>query len=111
MTLLEEYNKNDKIVNFKALLATGIALVLIKNKFNLKPKIQEIDSIYNETIFNKPNIKKKIKHKINNISKSNNFLKTSYKFNCNFINGINHNIKQAIHFLKTPGIQKILIDY
>ena len=29
MTLLEEYNKSDKIVNFKALLATGIALIMI----------------------------------------------------------------------------------
>ena len=106
MTLLEEYNKSDKIVNFKALLATGIALVLIKNKFNLKPKIKEIVSMCNEKIFNKPNTKKKIKHKISNISIGNNFLKTSDKFNCNFINRINYDIKQAIPFLKTPRDSK-----
>ena len=102
MTLLEEYNKSDKIINFKALLATGIALVLIKNKLNLKPKIQEFDSCFNEHIFNKSNMKKKINHKINfNINLGNNFLKTSDKFNYNFINGISHNFKQAIPFLRT----------
>ena len=106
MTLLEEYNKSDKIVNFKALLASGIALVLIKNKFNLKRKMQEIDSSYNETIFNKQNNKKKTKHKISNLNIGNNFLKTSDKFNYNFINGINNNIKQAIPFLKTPRDSK-----
>jgi len=102
MTLLEEYNKSDKIVNFKALLATGIALIMIKNKYNLKPKIQENESAINEVIFKKSSLKKKIKHKISNINlHNNNFLKTSEKFNYNIFKGIQNNIKTAIPFLRT----------
>ena len=99
MTLLEEYNKSDKIENFKALLSTGIALLIIKNKYNIKQKIQEIDSTFNETIFNISSVKKKIKHKINKINLQNNFLKTTEKFNYNLINGIPANIKPAIPLL------------
>ena len=102
MTLLEEYNKSDKIINFKALLATGIALVMIKNKFNIKRKLPEIESSFNETIFNKSNLKKKIKHKITNINLSNNYLfKTNERFSYNILNGIQNNINHAIPLLKT----------
>ena len=101
MTLLEEYNKSDKIVNFKALLATGIALIMIKNKYNIKPKIQEIETNFNETIFNKSSVKKKIKHKINNININNNFFKTTERFNYNILYGIQNNISQAIPLLRT----------
>ena len=106
MTLLEEYNKSDKIENFKALLSTGIALLIIKNKYNIKQKIQEIDSTFNETIFNISSVKKKIKHKINKINLQNNFLKTTEKFNYNLINGIPANIKPAIPLLRTSRAPK-----
>ena len=49
MTLLEEYNKSDKIVNFKALLTSGIALIIIKNKYFMKSKNHEADSTFNIT--------------------------------------------------------------
>ena len=109
MTLLEEYSKSDKIDNFKALLATGIALIMIKNKYNIKPKkpiIQEAESIFNETVFKKSSLKAKIKHKIININLHNKFLKTTEKFNYNIINGIPNNIKTAIPFLRTSRAPK-----
>ena len=86
MTLLEEYNKSDKILNFKALLATGIALIMIKNKYNMKPKIQESDSTFNESIYNVSSTRKKSGKKINklvNYKSGNNFPKTEEKISYN----------------------------
>ena len=108
MTLLEEYSKSDKIVNFKALLATGIALIMLKNKYNIRPKIQEAESIFNETVFKKSSLKAKIKHNIININLHNKFLKTTDKLHYNIFNGIQNNIKTAIPFLRTSRAPKNL---
>ena len=101
MTVLEEYNKSDKILNFKALLATGIALIMIKNKYNMKPKAQENDCFFNNSIFRKSSLPKTIKHKISNININNND-----ELNSNLFNGIQNNIKTAIPFLKTSRTVK-----
>lgn len=111
MTLLEEYNKTDKIVNFKALLSTGIALIMIKNYCNMKPKILECDSTFNESIFNKSNTKKKKLNinkiiNINNINLEKNILKPNEKFNYKLFKGIQSEIKPSIPILKTCRISK-----
>ena len=108
MTLLEEYNKSDKIANFKALLSSGIALIIIKNKYFMKSKNHEVDSTFNDTVFNKSNIKKKIKHKINNLNFHNNFLRTNEKFNYSILNKFQTNIKQSFPLLKTSRASKNL---
>ena len=113
MTLIEEYNKSDKIVNFKALLATGIALIMIKNKYNMKPKIQESDSTFNESIYNKSNGKKIIKNKIKKIIDINNnfgnsIIKTNKKENYNIHKKSNKKKKPSIPLLKTSRVSKNL---
>ena len=73
MTLLEEYNKSEKIHIFKALLTTTMALVLIKKKFCMTQKIQArtqsqqdiIDTILNESIFFEKPFFKKYSNNIN----------------------------------------------
>ena len=71
MTLLEEYNKSEKIQIFKALLTSTLALVLIKKKYCMVPKQprsqsqQEIlDSVLNESVFERP-FNKKLNQNIN----------------------------------------------
>ena len=111
MTLLEEYNKTDKIVNFKALLATGITLIMIKNYFNMKPKILESDSTFNESMFDKSITKRKKLNinkiiNINNINLQKNILKPNEKFNYKLFQGIQSEIKPTIPLLKTCRISK-----
>ena len=111
MTLLEEYNKTDKIVNFKALLGSGIALVMIKNYFNMKPTILESESTFNESIFDKSNSKRKKFNinkiiNINNINLQSNILKPNEKFNYKLFKGIQSEIKPSIPLLKTCRISK-----
>ena len=98
LTILEEYNKIDKIINFKAMLSTSIALIIIKNKYKMKPKIQEMDSTFNESTYIKSSQRKKREEKLNKIFNikpiqlENNFLKTYRKKNY---------IKTSIPLLKT----------
>jgi hypothetical protein len=108
MTLLEEYNMSDKIVNFKALLSAGIALKIMKKKLNMKPKIHESDSTFNETIFNVSSVKKKVKRKISKINLQDNLLKASEKLNYNYLTGIQTNIKPVIPLLRTSRAPKNL---
>ena len=108
MTLLEEYNMSDKIVNFKALLSVGIALNILKKELNLKQKIHEIDSTFNETIFNISSVKKKSKRKISKINLQDNLLKSTEKLNYNYFNGIQSNIKPVIPLLRTSRAPKNL---
>ena len=111
MTLLEEYNKTDKIINFKALLATGISLIMIKNYFNMKPKISESDSTFNESMFDKSITKRKKLNinkiiNINNINLQKNILKPNEKFNYKLFTGFQSEIKPSIPLLKTCRIAK-----
>ena len=111
MTLLEEYNKTDKIVNFKALLATGISLIMIKNYFDMKPKILESDSTFNESMFDKSITKRKKLNinkiiNINNINLQKNILKPNEKFNYKLFQGIQSEIKPSIPLLETCRISK-----
>lgn len=105
MTILEEYNKIDKIINFKAMLSTSIALIIIKNKYKMKPKIQEMDSTFNESTYIKSSQRKEREEKINKlfnikpIQLENNFLKTYRKKNY---------IKTPIPLLKTSKISNNL---
>ena len=105
MTILEEYNKIDKIINFKAMLSTSIALIIIKNKYKMKPKIQEMDSTFNESTYIKSSQRKKREEKLNEIFNikpiqlENNFLKTYRKKNY---------IKTSIPLLKTSKISNNL---
>ena len=111
MTILEEYNKIDKIINFKAMLSTSIALVIIKNKFKMKPKIQEMDSTFNESTYIKSSNRKKREEKLNKIFNikpiqlENNFLKTYRKKNY---------IKTSIPLIKTSklsyNLSKLLLE-
>ena len=43
MTILEEYNKSDKIKTFHSLLSSIVSLVILKNYFKLKKKKEEIE--------------------------------------------------------------------
>jgi serine/threonine protein kinase len=105
MTILEEYNKIDKIINFKAMLSTSIALIIIKNKYKMKPKIQETDSTFNESIYIKSSQRKEREEKLNKIFNikpiqlENNFLKTYRKKNY---------IKASIPLVKTEKISNNL---
>ena len=105
LTILEEYNKNDKIINFKSMLSTSIALIIIKNKYKMKPKIQEMDSTFNESTYIKSIGRKKREEKLNKIFNikpiqlENNFLRTYRKKNY---------IKTSIPLLKTPKLSNNL---
>jgi hypothetical protein len=105
LTILEEYNKNDKIINFKSMLSTSIALIIIKNKYKMKPKIQETDSTFNESIYIKSSQRKEREEKLNKIFNikpiqlENNFLKTYRKKNY---------IKASIPLVKTAKISNNL---
>ena len=105
MTILEEYNKIDKIINFKVMLSTSIALIIIKNKYKMKPKIQETDSTFNESIYIKSSQRKEREEKLNKIFNikpiqlENNFLKTYRKKNY---------IKASIPLVKTEKISNNL---
>ena len=46
MTILEEYNKSDKIKTFQALLSSVVSLIILKNYFKLKKKVE--DNVDNE---------------------------------------------------------------
>ena len=67
MTVLEEYNKIDKIINFKTMLSTSIALVIIKNKYKIKPKIKGMNSNFNKSTYIKSTQRKKREEKLNKI--------------------------------------------
>ena len=105
MTLLEEYNKSEKIQIFKALLTSTMALVLIKKKYCMIPKKQPrsqsqfeiIDCVLNESVFERPLYKKSI----NNNSPSINVNITQYsreKYTRNESQNLSININKMNEF-------------
>ena len=78
MTLLEEYNKSEKIQIFKGLLSSTIALILIKKKYSMTQKSQTqsqldiVDTILNESNFDNKIIKKNSNN--NNANSPTNFM-------------------------------------
>ena len=52
MTILEEYNKTDKIKTFQALLSSVVSLIIIKRYFNIKKKGEEEDNNNNNSYDN-----------------------------------------------------------
>ena len=65
MTILEEYNKNDKIKNFQALLSSSVSLIILKIYFNLKRKGD--DYYYNYSYINRGRNSTKTINKIHQI--------------------------------------------
>ena len=69
MTILEEYNKSDKIKTFHALLSSVVSLVVLKRHFKIKKKKDEIEknnSFYEN--FERTSIKSNNMHQIFNMN-------------------------------------------
>jgi hypothetical protein len=84
MTILEEYNKSDKIKTFHSLLSSVVSLVILKKYFRIKRKKEEFckNNSYYE------NLEKTIKaNNINQILQNKNMLLTSAKKNSKYLFG------------------------